>query len=179
MKAKGLVFQFKLGGNLYTAMGVGGFDSGWFNGGFMVGYKLNRLVFGLGLELTYGDHRYKTMSVGGLTDAVDTVSLMLFSPTVEYYLLVSSPLALYLSVGFHVGFLNAHSDPGEDSTDPALGFQTGVGMRFFLHPRFAIGVEGGLRGAWILVENDDNTDDDDESLGTMSIYGAVVLTAIW
>jgi len=178
-KKNGFVFQFQFGGTLYTALGSGVGGGGWMNGGFLFGYKINRLVLGLGLELGYGEHRYKTMSGGGLVDAIDATSLMLFSPTVEYYLAISNPLALYLTLGLNVGFVNVHSDPGRDYTDTALGFHGGLGMRFFLHPRFAIGVEGGLRGVWVLVENDEDTDDDDETYGTMSLYGAVLLTAIW
>jgi hypothetical protein len=183
-KQNGLVFQLKFGGNFMNidvggVMGGSPMIGGWLNGGFMFGYKMGRLTLGLGIELAYGDHRYKTFSGTGMIDAVDSTALVLFSPTIEFYLLMANPLALYLTAGIHAGFLNQHNDPGDDYTDGAMGFHAGFGMRFFLHPRFALGVEGGFRGVWIFAKHDNATDDDDDTWGSMSFYGALVLTAIW
>jgi len=169
-KANGLVLQVKFGANLFAGMGGSISSLGTLAGGLLVGYKLGRLTFGLGLELAYGGGK------DGASDAKASESLMLFEPTLEYYLAISNPLALYLSVGIHAGFYKHHWDPGDDSTDTAIGFHGGVGMRYFMHPRFAIGVEGGLRGVWLFI---DNGAADDDVLNALAIYAAVLLTAIW
>ena len=137
---------------------------------------IRALVIGLGLEMTYSDDNLPNME----PDPIESSSAMvLFQPTVEYFLAIKGPLAFYLSAGLHVGFVNNHADPGEDVTDAMLGFHGGLGMRFFFHPRFAVGIEGGLRGAWMMIEHDEDMDEDDEHTGTMSIYGSATLTAIW
>jgi Outer membrane protein beta-barrel domain len=169
-KANGLVLQVKFGTNLFTALNGSVASVGDLSGGLLVGYKMGRLTLGLGLELAHVGGKE------GTTDAKMSDSLMLFEPTLEYYLAISNPLVLYLSVGFHVGFLKHHYDPGDDTTDVALGFHGGLGMRYFMHPRFAIGVEGGVRGVWLFVDRDP---DDSDVMNALAIYAAVLLTAIW
>ncbi len=169
-KANGLVLQVKFGTNLFTALNGSVASLGAISGGLLVGYKMGRMTLGLGLELAHVGGKE------GTSDAKMSDSLMLFEPTLEYYLAVSNPLVLYLSVGIHAGFYKHHFDPGEDSTDIALGFHGGLGMRYFMHPRFAIGVEGGLRGVWLIVDNDP---DDNDVMNALAIYAAVLLTAVW
>lgn len=173
-RQRGLVFQLKIGGNLLTFFENS--ISSWLNSSFMFGYKIGRLVVGLGLEMSYSDDNMPNLDP---EPTESSAALVLFQPTVEYYLAIKSSLAIYLSVGLHVGFVNAHADPGEDVTDPMIGFHTGLGMRFFFHPRFAVGLEGGLRGVWLMIENDEDMDEDDNHTGVMSLYGAATLTAIW
>ncbi|MDY0000932.1 MAG: hypothetical protein RBU30_06530 [Polyangia bacterium] len=171
---KGLVFQLRLGGNLLTILG-GGIAS-WLNGSFLLGYKMGRLTLGLGLEMTYSDESYPNAD----PDPTETsVALMLFQPTIEYYLAMRGALALYATAGLHLGFLNARQDPGKDVIDPMIGFHLGLGLRYFFAPRFAVGIEGGLRGVWLMAENDEDTNEDDENTGVLSLYGAATLTAIW
>jgi hypothetical protein len=172
--SKGLVFQLKMGGNLLSIMG--GSIAAWLNGSFMFGYKMGNLTIGLGLEMTYNDDNLPNMEPEPLKTSN---TMVLFQPTLEYYLAQKSQLVLYLSAGLHVGFLKNHSDPGEDITDPMLGFHAGLGMRLFFHPRFAVGVESGLRGVWLLIENVEDLDQDDNHMGTLAIYGSATLTAIW
>ncbi len=169
-KANGLVLQVKFGANLFAGMNGSIASLGSLAGGLLVGYKMGRLTFGLGLEFAYGGGK------DGASDTKASESLMLFEPTLEYYLAVSNPLVLYLSVGIHAGFYRLHFDPGEDSTDTVLGFHGGLGMRYFMHPRFAIGVEGGLRGVWLIIDNDP---DDNDVMSALAIYAAVLLTAVW
>ncbi len=172
--SKGLVFQLKMGGNMFSVMG--GSIAAWMNGSFMFGYKLDKLTIGLGLEMNYSDDRLPNMDPEPI---ISSNSMVLFQPTLEYYLAQKSQLVFYLSAGLHVGFLKAHLDPGTDITDPMLGFHAGLGMRLFFHPRFAVGIESGVRGVWLMVENDEDMDEDNNNLGTMSIYGSATLTAIW
>ncbi len=172
--AKGLVFQLRIGGNLLTI--VGGGIASWLNSSFLFGYKLDRLVIGLGLEMTYSDDALPNADPD---PTESSTALVLFQPTLEYYLAIKSPLALYMTVGLHVGFANNHQDPGKDVTNAMIGFHAGLGMRYFFHPRFAVGVEGGLRGVWMMIKNDEDVTTDDENTGVMSLYGAATLTAIW
>jgi len=171
--SKGLVFQLKMGGNLLTFLGSG--FAAWLNGSFMLGYKMDNITIGVGLEMNYADDNLPNME----PDPISTsTTMMLFQPTLEYYLAERDHLVLYLSAGLHVGFVKMHSDPGADITDPMLGFHAGLGMRYFFHPRIAVGIEGGLRGLWMLIDNTD-IDEDDNHLGNMAIYGSATLTAIW
>lgn len=171
---RGLVFQLRMGGNLLTILGSG--IASWLNGSLFFGYKLGRLALGLGLEMTYSDSNLPNAS----PDPIETsTAMMLFQPTLEYYLAMKGAMVLYVTTGLHLGFVNIRMDPGKDVTDPMVGFHLGLGLRYFFAPRFAVGIEGGLRGVWLMTENDRSSDEDDEITGVLSIYGAATLTAIW
>lgn len=171
---KGIVFGLRLGGNLLTV--VGGGIASWLNGSFFFGYKFGKLTLGLGLEMSYSDDSLPNAD----PEPIETsASMVLFQPTLEYYLATKGAMVFYTTVGLHLGFMNLHVDPGKDATDPMVGFHLGLGLRYFFAPRFAVGIEGGLRGVWLMVENDDSTDVDDNTTGVLSIYGAATLTAIW
>jgi hypothetical protein len=172
--SRGLVFQLRLGGNLLTFVGTA--LGSWLNGSFLIGYKTGKLTIGLGLEMSYAADDLPNADPDPIESST---ALVLFQPTLEYYLANKGPLAVYLGTGLHVGFVHGHVDPGKDETDTMVGFHAGVGMRYFMHPRFALGLEGGLRGVWVLFDYGDDNAEDDNRVGLLSIYGAATLTAIW
>jgi hypothetical protein len=183
-KERGLVFELKLGGQV-TMMNPydGVLDAGVqtsqsFTSNFMVGYKFKRFVAGLGMDFNrFSIHQ----NLNGTEDDTNLTGLT-FIPTFQFHLLEKKPLALYLAAGFHVGFAlwKDTNDNTDDNTDITLiGFHLGVGMRYFLHPRFAIGIEGGFKGLWILSRYDEANVFADLDDGLVSFYGAASLLAIW
>ncbi|MDY0004643.1 MAG: outer membrane beta-barrel protein [Polyangia bacterium] len=182
IKARGLFMEVGLGGQLTAYNGLTG-QGQQVGGSFLVGYKLNRLILGLGLEY-YHMATYQSQTGGGITlKEHEIINAMIFQPTVQFHLLESSPLALYLSGGIHVGFAvydETDTDSDEDTGTTILGFHLGLGMRYFFHPRFCASVEAGFRGLWVLINYDpDGPGEQDTTSAVGAFYGRIGFAAIW
>ncbi|MFH2007598.1 MAG: hypothetical protein ABI333_13515 [bacterium] len=166
-KQSGLVFELKMvtATNIYSTLG---FTVGLplLTGRFMVGYRMGKITLGMGFEF-FGT----TSDQAGQKEVMATV---LFQPTMEMVLVQKNPLTLFMSLGFHVGFLSTSGDTVQDDETPAVGFHAGIGMRYFFHPRFAMGMEGGFQGLWYIDDDNDN-----DTIGAVGFYGALMLLAIW
>jgi hypothetical protein len=176
-KSTGLLFEVGLGAsmtvfNQYTS------QLQQIGASFLLGYKLNRVAFGLGLEITNN----ATYEDDGTDKDHNTTTSVLFKPTLQFHLLESGPLAMLLDAGLHVGFA-AYDETGteiDDHTDIILvGFHLGLGMRYFFHPRFALGAQAGYRGLWVLSKFEQSGFENDTTVGIGSIYGQILCTFIW
>lgn len=136
------------------------------SGRFEVGYRYRRVTIGLGFEFVRTESK-------DLAGEERNAHLVLFRPTLEVALWRPWPLSLYLTLGVHGGFLGTEGRNVVDDELPAVGFHSGLGVRYFLHPRFALGMEGGFQGVWLVDDDGDDTVD-----GTVMFYGAIVLLAI-
>lgn len=136
------------------------------SGRFGFGYRVGVVTVALGVEFVRTE---STDAAGEETNA----HVVLFRPTLELALWQPWPLSLYLSVGVHGGFLGTAGRGVVDDALPAVGFHGGLGVRYFFHPRFALGMEGGFQGVWLVDEDGDDTVD-----GTVMFYGAFVLLAV-
>ena len=176
-KAKGLLFEVGLGASM-TVYNQYSSQLQQIGASFLVGYKLNRIAFGLGLEITH----YDTYEDFGDTNTHDTNASVLFKPTLQLHLLESGPLAMLLDTGLHVGFV-AYDETGTDDDDHTdiilVGFHLGLGMRYFFHPRFALGAQAGYRGLWVLSKFEQGAVESDATVGIGSIYGQILCTFIW
>ena len=143
----------------------------------MFGYKLNRIVLGLGFEFS----RF-TVNSDGDTNAVTSLA---FVPTFQVHMMEKGPVALYATTGLHLGTVFGDTDmsyyyASSSSKATLVGFHLGLGLRCFLHPSFGFGVEGGFRGIWHMGKSEDTYYGSSESstVGQSSFYGAVAFFAL-
>jgi hypothetical protein len=160
-RSKGFVFELKLGGNLYTPQGLA-YVSAPVSADVMLGYKLGRYTIGARLDFS--------MAESGSGGDTVRMSLVIFAPTFQFNILESWPLTLYGTLSIDFGPAIAGSD-GDNEVLPVVGFRAGAGMRYFVHPRFAVGAETGFRGLWFV--------DEDSKIGIVSIYGQASMRFIW
>lgn len=176
-KARGLYFEVGLGGQM-TLYGGYGVPAQQLGGSFLIGYKLNRLIFGLGLEYS---HMAEYENAAGDKEHF-VLNAMLFQPTIQFHIVESNPLALFLTTGIHLGFAifdETGTSIDDDTTITLLGFHLGVGIRYFLHPRFAIGIEGGFRGLWVLSKYDPPGGEYKTTNAVGGLYGRIGFAAVW
>lgn len=166
-KRTGLALQMSLGtaAQVYANTNATAAYPGM-SGRFQFGYRVGRITLALGVEFVRTE---STDAAGEETNA----HVVLFRPTLELALWKPWPLSLYLSLGVHGGFLGTAGRGVVDDALPAVGFHGGLGVRYFFHPRFALGMEGGFQGVWLVDDDGDDTVD-----GTVMFYGAFVLLAI-
>jgi len=166
-KRTGVAIQMSLGtsAQIYANVNATAAYPG-LSGRFALGYRVGRVTLGLGLEFV------RTESTNAAREQ-QNATVVLFRPTLELSLWQPWPLSLYLSLGVHGGFLGTAGRGVVDDALPAVGFHGGLGVRYFFHPRFALGMEGGFQGVWLVDDDGDNTVD-----GTILFYGALVLLAI-
>ena len=178
IKPKGFFMEVGVGGQMSVYNGLTNTNQ-QIGGSFLVGYKLNRLILGLGLEFM---HQGTYQEDSGY-NAHDVINAMLFQPTVQFHLLESSPLALYLSAGVHVGFAvwnDTDTTQDDDTSTTLVGFHLGMGIRYFLHPRFCLGVEAGFRGLWVMTTVDPAGPGDMKQTDAVgAFYGRLNFAAIW
>lgn len=177
-KPWGLFFEVGLGGALSVYSSQSSYSVGP-GTAFLVGYKLRRLILGLGLEYVHSG----SYDEGGGFHAHNVIHSVLFAPTLQYHLIVSNPLVFYGTVALHVGF-SVYDDTGttdDDDTSIALaGFSGGLGFRYFFHPRFAVGVEGGVRGIWVISNYDPpGPGSQKTTTAVVGLYGRVGFVVVW
>ena len=145
-----------------------------FGSGITVGYKLNRLVVGLGLDLSYD---WRKDENGGTTDTDYDLSFAL-GPVVEYILAQLGPVGFFATGAGHFLF-NWHKTKEsmnritvEHSTKTyGFDFKAGVGGRYYLGGRVGLGLELGLAMRF--------TQGGDVKNFSMGPYTMLTLATIW
>ena len=147
----GVVVAARLGSELLnlggsTTTGMTSFVVGGLQGGIFGGYKIKRVIFGLGFDLS----RVATgTSAGGSTMSTATTSI-LFSPGVSVAIVRSSDKRVELFGQFDLGFGTTVGDAiatGESVF--RLNYDLGPGVRYWVHPQFAFGALAGLNGSFL------------------------------
>jgi hypothetical protein len=114
-------------------------------GGFFAGYKLGPMAAGLGIELL----RLSASARFGDFEADQSMTQILFLPGVRYAFAGSADgrveLFGQLDLGLGKSFQADSNDT--DFVEPTrLVYQLGPGLRYWVHPQFALGATAILRG---------------------------------
>jgi hypothetical protein len=190
IKGKGLFLLFNLGSNFQTLdTGAGTIGLPMVQAGFVIGYKINKLLVGLRLDIGYAGTTIKAKSDLGTDTTTDSNTYLIFAPTFQFHLFEKGPVAMYLGASFDIGPVlqrNKHVDVdgNEDTTNDdllAVGFSVGLGFRYFFSRHFGLSVEAGLRGLWIIDVDDQPSVNikDTTTNGTLSAYGQLGVIAVW
>lgn len=175
-KTNGIWLEAKLRTGMNIAL-TGGYSSmSTYNlPGLLVGYKADKMVLALGINLflTNWEDRnegadHNQTAVGGIV-----------GPVVQFELASKGPLSLYGQGGLGFKFVHSKEKYGDlDAKYGSYGFSINVagGARYFLHNSFALGVELGidLDSTWA----NDGEGDKDRVL-QMVLYGALTAAVLW
>lgn len=148
----GVVVQAHLGTELFTFVttGVPGTSVSTLSGvqgGIFGGYKVRRVIFGLGFDLARVATGSSTSGGGGTTSTATTS--VLFVPGVSVAIVRSADKRVELFGQFDLGFGTTVGDAlatGESVF--RLTYDVGPGLRYWVHPQFAFGALTGVTGAF-------------------------------
>jgi hypothetical protein len=146
-KAIGFVVEPHLGTTLFTFATGGTAPASALNtlqGGFLLGAKINRVIFGIGFDL----ERVATgSSLGSGNPTVTTATTdVLFTPGVRVAIVRSADQRVELYGQFDLGFGTTVTDQNSNTSYFHLSYDIGPGIRFWAHRQFAIGAVTGVRG---------------------------------
>ena len=147
-KESGVVMEVRLG----TTFSVNNlfFLIGGLQGSLFGGYKVGRIVFGVGIDL----FRVSQNIGSGADSRSQSATIVSFEPGVRVSLLSSSDqrVELYGEFGFGIGHQFSDQTPPPpnqpSNSNYLIQYQVGPGLRYWLHPSFAMGLLAALRGSF-------------------------------
>src|SRR5262249_7057051 len=134
--------------------GTGAIQVGALQGGIFAGYKLSRVIVGLGLELSRVATGDRTGNVS--TSQADTAIYVTPGVRVAIVRTADKRVELFGSLDIGLG-TTIHEEspapmgPQPDQTVFLLNYRLGPGVRFWAHPQFAISAIAGPQGrfSWV------------------------------
>lgn len=146
-------------------------------GGLFAGYKLDRLIIGLGFDLQRV--ALSTVTTGANASEASADSTVIgIAPGLSYALLRSDDKRVELFAAAEIGWLHYMTGAtgtlampaGKRSTE-GLFYRVGPGLRYFLHPSFALQLLPSLRGQfrWDTASATDGSQRVSQSLSVTTI----------
>ena len=126
-------------------------------GGIFGGYKLDRLIVGLGFD-------FNSYDAGGAQ------IVMRWIPGIRYALIRSSDERVELYGQADLGF--GHNF-GTSASNEIIDANLGLGARYWAHRQFAVGAVGGWTSEWQLTQSPDT------SVVIMGIFAGLQLTGVF
>jgi hypothetical protein len=169
----GVVVQVRLGTRqLGFANGAGGTaTTAEVQGAFLAGYKVDRFIFGLGIDVlrTSAESSSSPQFSGSQSQTA-----LLISPGVQMALLRSADqrveLFAELDLGYgHVFASNSAQTTPPDTSNRRIDYTVGPGLRFWAAPQFAFAGLVGLSGDFATVS---------ETMGTFTQTNSISVTSI-
>jgi hypothetical protein len=115
-------------------------------GGIFGGYKIKRVIFGLGFDLA---RTASGTSTGNTTTSSATTSI-LFTPGVSVAIVRSADKRVELFGQFDLGFGTTVGDAvAKNEGIFRLAYDVGPGIRYWVHPQFAFGALAGVAGSFV------------------------------
>jgi hypothetical protein len=181
-KPLGFVVEPHIGTTLFSFAtgGLGGTSTSVLNtlqGGFLLGYKIHRVIFGVGFDL----ERVATGSSTGGPTTTNATTDIVFTPGVRVAIVRSADQRVELFGQFDLGFGTTVTDLNNNTSYFHLSYDIGPGIRFWAHRQFAVGAVTGVRGEFefdstkIAGTNTTNN----SSSGLTSIFASLQLTAVF
>jgi hypothetical protein len=145
---RGFAAEIHLATALFSLGQGGSFST--VTGGLFAGAKLGRVIFGLGFDI----QRFATgMSATGTNEATTARTAILFSPGVRVAIVRSRDERVELFGEFDIGFGHTFTDqspapqgPQPDTSNFHLTYLVGPGLRYWIHPQFAVSALGAVNG---------------------------------
>lgn len=134
----GFVFETHVYASVFSvAAGVATLRLPLVTGGIYGGYKMDRLIIGLGFDFTSYD-------AGGAQ------IVMTWTPGLRYVLVRSDDQKAELFGQFELSFGHNFGTP---QSNEIIGSDLGLGVRYWLHRQFAFSAVGGWSGTWNITQN--------------------------
>jgi hypothetical protein len=179
-----VVVQVRLGTREQgVANGAGGTSAAAaVQGSFLAGYKIDRFVFGLGIDIlrTSADFSSSVQPGGGQSQTV-----LLISPGVEVALLRSLDQRVELLAELDVGYGHAFSSttPAQtmppDTSNRRIDYTVGPGLRFWAAPQFAFAGVVGLSGDFATASQTMGAFTQTSSISVTSIVAQLQLMGVF
>ena len=160
-------------------------------GSLMAGYKLSRIIVGLGFSIDHFGTKTKLVAPSGTAIGVVDTTSFLISPIVQVGLLraASGRLELFGSAQFGLGraVLSRQNDPALpsdvlatfDNSNFHLNYQVGPGLRFYFIPQFALQLTSGVAGDHFFASQDNPSGRRTDSLSSVSVFGNLGLLGVF
>jgi hypothetical protein len=186
-KRNGFTLETHVGTQLVTVGAIGGGAPtaiGLFGGGFFAGYKIDRIMVGLGFDLA----RVATgMSIPG-ADTSNASTAFFITPGVRVAILRSHDQRVEMTGQFDLGLGTTTTEqspspmgPQPEETRFRLYYNLGPGVRFWVHPQFAIGAVTGVHGDFAYTKTTPpmSTTSTSTSSTVTSIFAALQLLGVF
>jgi hypothetical protein len=175
----GFALELNLGTQLIAITGVTNFDA--IQGGFFAGYKISRVMFGLGLEIARVASG-TSGGGGGDTSKADTAFELV--PGIRVAIVRSADKRVEMFGQFDLGLGTSLHDehPNLAGTSPdvfLLSYKVGPGARFWAHPQFAVGAVAGVEGDFKFTSMTAGGFTSKTSSGLTSIFAAIQLLGVF
>jgi hypothetical protein len=181
-KASGFALEAHVGTQLVAVAGVA--NLGLFGGGFFAGYKLDRVIFGLGFDIS---RVAQSMGQQGVNSSMAGTEFF-FTPGLRVAIVRSQDQRVEMFGQFDLGLggvINEQSPspmgPQPDVLRFRLNYNIGPGVRFWVHPQFAIGAVTGVHGDFAYTKTTDPgaTFYTSQSTTVTSIFAALQLLGVF
>jgi hypothetical protein len=180
----GFALEVRLASRLFSfSSGTSALSIGALQGGIFAGYKISRVIFGLGFDIS----RVATGASGGGgadTSAADTA--FHFTPGVQVAIVRSALKRVEMFGEFDIGFgTTIHeqkpSVPMPDTSTFLLNYQVGPGVRYWPHPQFAVSGLAGVEGdfSWVSTTPTGGGPTTKNSSGLTSIFAQLQMMGVF
>lgn len=164
-------------------------DFNTISGGLFLGGKINRVIVGLGFEMSSVKLRSKYSSDydGYNSESSESMIQFLFKPGVRFDIVRTKDekVDLFGQVDVGMGTMLFNSDDnyndyynydgGDEETYLLIDWDAGLGVRYWPHPNFAVSGTGALQGNYYREKDDDDT----FSYHALSIVGSIQLLGVF
>lgn len=180
----GVVVEARLGSDLVTIGTTGPLGTGavgtisGLQGGIFGGYKIKRVIFGLGFDLS----RVASGTSTGNTSTSTSNTSILFTPGVSVAIVRSADKRVELFGQFDMGFGTTVGDAiAKGESIFRLTYDVGPGLRYWVHPQFAFGAFAGLNGnfEWDTRAANNGMPSTTDSSGLTSIFAQLQFMGVF
>ncbi len=147
-------------------------------GGIFGGYKIKRVIFGLGFDL----QRTASGTSTGNTTTSSATTTFLFSPGVRVAIVRSADKRVELFGQFDMGFGTTVGDAVANGESIfRLSYNVGPGLRYWAHPQLAFGALAGVSGAfaWDMEKATAGVPSTTSSSGLTSIFAQLQVLGVF
>ncbi|MDJ0761979.1 MAG: hypothetical protein QNJ97_03230 [Myxococcota bacterium] len=175
----GFALEIHLGTNVMPGIAYAtGVITSNIRGGFLAGYKTDSILLGMGIDFV----RYSFFLDSGDDTAELSMTSLLAVPGIRVVLAQSRDrsvdLITALNAGF--GFYNASSegDPYTKHNDTSFlfSYDVGIGLRYWIHPQFALGGSSGFSGT---LERKTRNADRSRVIHQMGVFAGLLLLGVF
>jgi hypothetical protein len=178
-RERGFAVSINIGTRLVALAGVGNVSG--VNGGVFAGYKINRVIFGLGVDVA----RVANSQSVGNTTGTEADTAFLFVPGIQVAIVRSPDQRVELYGQFDLGLgTSVHEEDPAPGNAPdrnvfLLRYQLAPGVRFWVHPQFALNILTGVGGDFEFVTTSQGNTSVHESTGVTSIFASLGLMGVF
>lgn len=154
-------------------------------GGLFAGYKIDRVVFGLGFDIGYISTGTHFVSAGNESTGNRGDTSFLLGPGVQVAILRSNDQRIEMTGTFNIMFGTTVTTQSQDPEIPPnygpetqtsnfhLAYQIAPGLRYWAHPQFALTLTSGVAADHYFYSQNNPSGLRSDQVNTVSLFGAI------